>query len=51
MALLVVLVSLLVSMLLALPVWPYSARWTYYPCGTIGAVTVVLTILIVSGYL
>ena len=44
--LLIVLVLMLVG---ALPTWPYSERWGYYPSGTIGAVVVVLVVLLLMG--
>lgn len=40
--LLVVLILLLVG---ALPMWPYSANWGYYPSGGLGLVLLVLLIL------
>ena len=44
--LLVVLVLILVG---ALPTWPYSERWGYYPSGTVGVVVVVLVVLLLMG--
>ena len=39
----VVLVVLLLILLLgALPTWPYSAGWGYYPSGGLGLVLVIL---------
>lgn len=46
--LLVVLVLLLVG---ALPTWPYSRDWGYYPSGGLGLVVVVLIVLALSGHL
>ncbi len=47
-----VLVVLLVLMLLgALPTWPHSRNWGYYPSGGLGAVLIVLVILILLGRL
>jgi Protein of unknown function (DUF3309) len=43
---LVVLVLLLVG---ALPTWPHSREWGYYPSGGIGLVLVVLLILLLLG--
>jgi Protein of unknown function (DUF3309) len=41
-----VLVVLLVILLLgALPTWPYSAGWGYYPSGGLGVLLVVLLVL------
>jgi hypothetical protein len=45
--LLIVLILLLVG---ALPSWPYSRGWGYYPSGTLGlALVVVLVLLVVGG--
>jgi hypothetical protein len=46
--LLIVLVLLLVG---ALPTWPYSGGWGYYPSGGLGLVLIVLLVLVVSGRL
>ncbi len=46
--LLIVLILLLVG---ALPTWPYSASWGYYPSGGLGLVLVVLLILLLLGKL
>jgi Protein of unknown function (DUF3309) len=44
--LLIVLVLLLVG---ALPTWPYSSGWGYYPSGIAGLVVLVLLILLLMG--
>lgn len=44
--LLIVLVLILIG---ALPTWPYSAGWGYYPSGTLGVVVVVLVVLLLLG--
>jgi hypothetical protein len=46
--LLIVLVLLLVG---ALPSWPYSRSWGYYPSGGLGLVVVVLLVLLLAGRL
>ena len=46
--LLIVLVLLLLG---ALPAWPYSGNWGYYPSGGLGLVLIVLLVLVVSGRL
>jgi hypothetical protein len=46
--LLVLLVLLLVG---ALPAWPYSRSWGYYPSGGLGLVVVVLLVLLLAGRL
>jgi len=44
--LLVILILLLVG---ALPTWPYSSGWGYYPSGGLGLVLIVLITLAVVG--
>lgn len=46
--LLIVLILVLVG---ALPTWPYSSGWGYYPSGGIGLVLVVVLILLLLGRL
>jgi hypothetical protein len=43
-------VILLVLMLLgALPAWPHSRSWGYYPSGGLGLVLVILVVLVLLG--
>jgi len=51
MLLLVVLFTLLVLTAAALPSWPYSARWSYYPSGTLGLIALTIAMLVVTGRL
>jgi hypothetical protein len=44
--LLIVLILLLIG---ALPTWPYSAAWGYYPSGGLGLLLVIVIILAVAG--
>ena len=44
--LLIILVILLIG---ALPTWPYSGGWGYYPSGGLGLVLVVVLILMLLG--
>jgi Protein of unknown function (DUF3309) len=46
--LLVILVLVLVG---ALPSWPYSQGWGYYPSGIAGLVVVVLVVMLLMGRL
>jgi hypothetical protein len=46
--LIIVLILLLIG---ALPTWPHSRGWGYYPSGGIGVVLVILLILLVLGRL
>lgn len=46
------LVIILVLVLLgALPMWPHSASWGYFPSGAVGLVVLVLVILVLTGRL
>lgn len=44
--LLILLVLLLIG---ALPTWPYSGGWGYYPSGGLGLVLIVILVLVVTG--
>ncbi len=46
--LLILLVLLLIG---ALPTWPYSGGWGYFPSGGLGLVLIVLLVLVLSGRL
>jgi hypothetical protein len=47
-----ILVILLVLLLLgALPTWPYSRGWGYYPSGGLGLIVLILIILILTGHM
>ena len=41
--------TMLLILLGALPAWPYSRGWGYYPSGTVGLVVVVLVVVLVMG--
>ena len=44
--LLIIVILLLIG---ALPTWPYSSGWGYYPSGGIGLVLIILIILLLLG--
>lgn len=45
-----ILVIVLVLLLLgALPTWPYSRSWGYYPSGGLGIIVVILIVLLLAG--
>ena len=46
--LLIILILLLIG---ALPTWPYSSGWGYYPSGGVGLIVLILIILMVTGRL
>jgi hypothetical protein len=44
--LLIILILLLIG---ALPSWPYSSGWGYYPSGGLGLVLIIVLILVLMG--
>jgi hypothetical protein len=46
--LLIILILLLIG---ALPTWPYSSGWGYYPSGGLGLVLLILLVLLLTGRL
>ncbi|HEY2757685.1 MAG TPA: DUF3309 family protein [Pseudolabrys sp.] len=46
---LILLIVIIILLLGALPTWPYSAGWGYYPSGGLGLVVIILLILILMG--
>ena len=47
----ILLIILIIVLVGALPTWPYSSGWGYYPSGGIGLVLVILLILLLMGRL
>jgi hypothetical protein len=47
----ILLVLLILMLLGALPTWPYSRAWGYYPSGGLGLVVVVVLVLLLAGRL
>ncbi len=45
----ILLIILVLLLLGALPTWPYSAGWGYYPSGGVGLLLVILIVLLVAG--
>jgi hypothetical protein len=46
--LLIILILLLIG---ALPAWPYSSGWGYWPSGGLGLILLILIILALTGHL
>jgi hypothetical protein len=44
--LIIILILLLIG---ALPTWPYSAGWGYYPGGGLGLILIIVLILVLMG--
>ena len=47
----ILLVLLILMLLGALPAWPYSRSWGYYPSGGLGLLVVVVLVLLLAGRL
>jgi hypothetical protein len=47
----ILIVILVLALLGALPSWPYSRSWGYYPSGGIGVIALILVILLLMGRL
>jgi hypothetical protein len=47
----ILLVLLILLLIGALPTWPYSRSWGYYPSGGLGLIVVILLVLAVTGRL
>lgn len=45
----IVLIVVLLLLVGALPSWPYSRSWGYYPSGGLGLVLIIVLILVVLG--
>jgi len=45
----ILIIILIVLLLGALPTWPYSGGWGYYPSGGLGLVLLIIIILLVMG--
>jgi hypothetical protein len=48
---LIVLILVIILLVGALPSWPYSSGWGYYPSGGLGLVLLILIILLLTGRL
>jgi uncharacterized protein DUF3309 len=45
----VLLIILVLLLLGALPTWPYSSGWGYYPSGGLGLVVLIVLVLVLMG--
>jgi hypothetical protein len=45
----VLLIILVLLLLGALPAWPYSSGWGYYPSGGLGLILIIVLILVLMG--
>ena len=46
---LIILIIVIILLVGALPTWPYSTGWGYYPSGGLGLVLLILIILLLLG--
>jgi len=47
----ILLILLILFLVGALPAWPHSKNWGYYPTGGIGLVVIILLVLVLMGRL
>jgi hypothetical protein len=47
----ILLVVLILLLLGALPTWPYSRSWGYYPSGGLGLIVIIVIVLLLAGRL
>jgi len=45
----IILILLVLMLIGAIPTWPHSASWGYYPSGALGTVLIVVLILVLLG--
>jgi len=45
----ILLIVLVLMLLGAVPAWPYSRGWGYYPSGGIGLLLIILVVLMLTG--
>lgn len=46
---LILIIILVIILLGALPTWPHSKRWGYYPSGGLGLILLIVLILMLMG--
>ena len=47
----ILLILLIVLLILAIPTWPYSRGWGYYPSGGLGLLVIIILVLVLIGYI
>ena len=45
----IILILLIILLIGALPAWPYSGGWGYYPSGGVGLAVIIVLILVLMG--
>lgn len=47
----ILLIVLILALIGAVPAWPYSRGWGYYPSGGIGLIVLIVVLLVLMGYI
>ena len=47
----IILVILILFLVGALPTWPHSANWGYYPSSGLGLIVIIVIVLLLTGLL
>ena len=42
-------IVLIILLICALPTWPYSTGWGYYPSGGLGVVLIIVVVMLLMG--
>ncbi|MGZ3338548.1 MAG: DUF3309 family protein [Reyranella sp.] len=45
----ILLIILILILIGALPTWPYSSGWGYYPSGGVGLILIIIVVLLLLG--
>jgi hypothetical protein len=45
----ILLIILILILIGALPAWPHSSGWGYYPSGGVGLIVIILIVLLLAG--
>ncbi len=45
----ILLIVLILVLIGAIPAWPYSRGWGYFPSGIVGVVVIILLIMVLTG--
>ncbi|VVD60796.1 membrane protein [Pandoraea morbifera] len=47
----ILLIVLILALIGAVPAWPYSRGWGYYPSGGIGLIVLIVVLLVLLGHI
>lgn len=47
----ILIIILVLALVGALPAWPYSSGWGYYPSGIVGVLVLILLVMLLTGRL